>query len=66
MNVTAQTDKLDVTPDSFWKRHIFENRVFEDNHYLYPFSQRELDRNKLVPSKKEWVIELLCSFAFSY
>ena len=36
------------TPDGFWKRTVFETRVFKSNHYLYPFSQRELDRNKIL------------------
>ena len=44
----------DETPDGFWERVAFETRVFEDNHYLYPFSQRELDRNKLLTQNYGW------------
>ena len=43
-----------VTPPDFWKRSVFETRVFKDNHYLYPFSQRELDRNKLLTQNYGW------------
>ena len=44
----------DDTPDGFWKRTVFETRVFEDNHYLYPFKQSELDRNKLLTQNYGW------------
>lgn len=44
----------DVTPDAYWKRTVFETRVFKSNHYLYPFSQRELDRNKLLTQNYGW------------
>lgn len=44
----------DTTPDGFWERVTFETRVFEDNHYLYPFSQRELDRNKFLIQNYGW------------
>lgn len=43
-----------TTPAEFWKRTVFETRVFKDNHYLYPFSQRELDRNKLLTQNYGW------------
>ena len=43
-----------VTPADFWKRTVFETRVFKDNHYLYPFSQRELDRNKMLTQNYGW------------
>ena len=42
------------TPDGFWKRTVFETRVFKKNHYLYPFAQRELDRNKLLTQNYGW------------
>ena len=42
------------TPDGFWKRVAFETRVFNKNHYLYPFSQREIDRNKLLVQNYGW------------
>lgn len=44
----------DKTPDEFWQRTVFETRVFKKNHYLYPFSQRELDRNKLLVQNYGW------------
>lgn len=44
----------DVTPDGYWKRVVFEHRVFNPNHYLFPFSQRELDRNKLLTQNYGW------------
>lgn len=43
-----------VTPDGYWERTVFETRVFKKNHYLYPFSQRELDRNKLLTQNYGW------------
>lgn len=43
-----------VTPADFWKRTVFETRVFKDNHYLYPFSQRELDRNRMLTQNYGW------------
>ena len=42
------------TPDGFWKRSVFEVRVFNKNHYLYPFAQRELERNKLLVQNYGW------------
>lgn len=42
------------TPDGFWQRVVMETRVFQDKHYLYPFSQRELDRNKLLTQNYGW------------
>lgn len=41
-------------PEGYWKRVVFETRVFNPNHYLYPFSQRELDRNKLLTQNYGW------------
>lgn len=42
------------TPDGFWERTVIETRVFLNKHYLYPFSQRELDRNKLLTQNYGW------------
>lgn len=42
------------TPDEFWKRVAFETRIFHKNHYLYPFGQREIDRNKLLVQNYGW------------
>lgn len=56
MDATCPLEGSDtkVTPDGFWKRTVFETRVFKSNHYLYPFSQRELDRNKLLTTNYGW------------
>lgn len=53
MDITVQS-KGDVTPDAYWKRVVFETRVFKANHYLFPFSQSELDRNKLLKQNYGW------------
>lgn len=50
----GKDDAANVTPVDFWKRTVFETRVFKDNHYLYPFSQRELDRNKMLTQNYGW------------
>ena len=41
-------------PADMWKRKAIETRVFRSNHYLYPFLQRELDRNKLLTQNYGW------------
>ena len=42
------------TPAGFWKRTVFETRVFNNNHYLYPFLQSELERNRLLVQNYGW------------
>ena len=54
MNVEAQAVNTEDTPDTFWRRTVVQNRVFRANHFLYPFSQRELDRNKLLTQNYNW------------
>ena len=54
MNIEAKATSSDDTPSAFWRRTIVQNRVFRANHYLYPFSQRELDRNKLLTQNYGW------------
>lgn len=54
MNTNAPAPSANVTPTEFWQRTSFETRVFKNNHYLYPFSQRELDRNKLLVQNYGW------------
>jgi len=54
MNVSATAEGTTNTPDAFWERSVFETRVFERKHYLYPFSQRELDRNTILVQNFEW------------
>ena len=53
MNISVQGSGSN-TPDEYWQRTVFETRVFRRNHYLYPFSQRELDRNKLLTQNYGW------------
>ena len=54
MNTNATAGGATNTPEEFWQRTVFETRVFNDNHYLYPFSQRELDRNRLLTQNYGW------------
>ena len=54
MNVEAQAVNTEDTQDTFWRRKVVQNRVFRANHFLYPFSQRELDRNKLLTQNYNW------------
>ena len=54
MNTNATAGGSTNTPEEFWQRTVFETRVFNDNHYLYPFSQRELDRNRLLVQNYGW------------
>lgn len=53
MNVDAPSSGT-TTVNDFWKRSVFETRVFKSNHYLYPFPQRELDRNKKLTQNYGW------------
>lgn len=51
---SAPSSNAAQTPAGFWERTVFETRVFEKKHYLYPFKQRELDRNKLIIQNYGW------------
>jgi len=51
---TSATSSGNVTVDEFWQRTVFEKRTFKNNHYLFPFPQRELDRNKLLTQNYGW------------
>ena len=44
----------DTVPAEFWQRTVFETRKFEPKHYLFPFPQRELDRNRLIDQNYGW------------
>ena len=46
--------KETTVPAAMWVRKPVENRVFRNNHYLYPFLQRELDRNKVLTQNYGW------------
>lgn len=54
MNIDAKASGVTNTPESFWHRTVMQSRIFKDNHYLYPFTQRELDRNKLLQQNYGW------------
>lgn len=54
MNLKATNSALVFGESSFWKRTIIQERVFKKNHYLYPFNQRELDRNKNLTQNYGW------------
>lgn len=43
-----------TTPEGFWKRTVVDTRIFKDNFYLYPFSQREVERNKMLVQNYGW------------
>ncbi|MBO4566262.1 MAG: RagB/SusD family nutrient uptake outer membrane protein [Bacteroidales bacterium] len=43
-----------TVPAEMWTRKVVETRVFRNNHYLYPFLQRELDRNKILTQNYGW------------
>ena len=43
-----------AAPAELWKRKVVETRVFRPQHYLYPFLQRELDRNKVLTQNYGW------------
>lgn len=51
---TSAVSSGDKTVDEFWQRTVFETRVFKENHYLFPFPQRELDRNKMLTQNYGW------------
>lgn len=54
MNIEASSVNADTTPDAFWRRTVVQNRVFRANHFLFPFAQRELDRNMLLTQNYKW------------
>ncbi|MGL4293361.1 MAG: RagB/SusD family nutrient uptake outer membrane protein [Bacteroidales bacterium] len=51
MNVFAKDDSPN---GEFWKRTVVEKRVFRKNHYLFPISQEEMDRNKKISQNYLW------------
>ena len=52
-NVSGTTADTQA-PAAMWTRAVMETRVFRSNHYLYPFRQRELDRNKKLTQNYGW------------
>lgn len=51
MNVAAGTSFTDPT---FYKRTVFETRVFQKKHYLWPIPQSEVERNKQMVQNPGW------------
>ena len=55
LDTTVPSTATNTTvPAEMWKRSVFENRVFRNNHYLFPFPQRELDRNHQLTQNYGW------------
>lgn len=51
MDVDAGTSLTDL---SFYKKTVFETRVFQKKHYLFPIPQSEIDRNKKLVQNPGW------------
>ncbi|HKG06762.1 MAG TPA: RagB/SusD family nutrient uptake outer membrane protein, partial [Pedobacter sp.] len=51
MNMSTGTSLSDP---SFYNRTIFETRVFENKHYLWPIAQSEMDRDKKLVQNPGW------------
>lgn len=54
MKVLEPTSDPKFTPETFWERTVFETRMFQSRHYLFPFNQSELDRNKKIVQNYGW------------
>jgi starch-binding outer membrane protein, SusD/RagB family len=51
MNVSKGTSFTDA---SFYERTVFETRVFQRKHYLWPVPQSEIDRNRQMVQNPGW------------
>ncbi|WP_442588908.1 RagB/SusD family nutrient uptake outer membrane protein [Pedobacter sp. AW31-3R] len=51
MNVSRGTSFTDT---EFYQRSVFETRVFQRKHYLWPIPQSEMDRNKVMVQNPGW------------
>jgi hypothetical protein len=51
MNINAGTSLSDP---NFYQRTVFENRVFQKKHYLWPIPQQELDIDKNLVQNTGW------------
>ena len=55
LDVSVKSSRSATTvPPEMWTRKVVETRIFRNNHYLYPFLQRELDRNKVLTQNYGW------------
>lgn len=44
----------EAVPDQFWKRTVFGVRIFQKQHYLFPFSSSEMELNHLLVQNYGW------------
>ncbi|MEC5142901.1 RagB/SusD family nutrient uptake outer membrane protein [Chitinophaga sp. 212800010-3] len=51
MNVDAGTNLTDI---SFYQKTVFETRVFQKKHYLFPIPQFDIDRDKKLVQNPGW------------
>ncbi len=54
MNLYATSSNYTLDGETFWKRTVIQTRVFQPQHYLHPFTQRELDRNDNLVQNYGW------------
>ncbi|MBK1439351.1 RagB/SusD family nutrient uptake outer membrane protein [Parapedobacter sp. ISTM3] len=52
MNVEAPVSDFD--DPEFYRRTVFETRVFQERHYLWPIPQSEIDRNRALIQNPGW------------
>lgn len=45
---------VDADPPAFYKRTVFETRVFRKNYYLFPIPQSQMDRNTNMVQNPGW------------
>ena len=64
MNVAAGTL---FTDPAFYKRTVFETRVFQKKHYLWPITQSKIERNREMVQKwhTKWALIVLKSFLYT-
>ncbi len=53
MNIGVRS-KENETVDEYWQRTQFATRVFREQDYLFPFKQRDLDRNSQLTQNYGW------------
>ncbi len=53
MNIQVRST-TDMTDEAYWQRTKYSTRVFKNNHYLFPFMQRDLDRNSQLTQNYGW------------
>lgn len=52
MNVEAPVSSFD--DPEFYRRTVFETRIFQARHYLWPIPQSEMDRNRSLVQNPDW------------